>query len=456
MFMTIVPSSLLRFSTLALPLLTLLFLLNGCDLMELSNEPDPNNPSLEDIIENPTPEKLANVAVGVEAGMRVDLNLYLTDVSMIGREVYRFSASDPRFTADLLGRGSSVLDNNTFYITRPWAERYRVVRNAEIMIEALDNSGDAFFNDAQKAGFEGYAQTIIAYQLLLNANLTFENGIRIDVSADEVGPVVGYDEALTNIAERLDTGFSRLQAASETFEFPLSEGFDGFDTPAEFTAFNRALAARVAVYRGNYSQALDLLADSFVDEEAALTNGIYHVFSTAPGDLVNPWFLPPQESGNLLAAHPSYVDDIARNAEGEIIDDRFSKVVEREEAFAADGLSSNWGFFVYKTQEDPIPIVRNAELLLIRAEANIWEGNFGDAIDDLNVIRTAAGLSEYDGPETQEALLDEMLTQRRYELYGEGHRWVDVRRYERLDTLPIDREEDTVWAQFPIPASENL
>ena len=436
--------------------LALLLVFSGCDLMKLEEEPDPNRQGLEDLLENPTREKIANVAIGVESGMRTDINLYLTDVSMIGREAYRFSASDPRFTADLLGRGSSVLDNNTFYITRPWAERYRVVRNAEIMLEALDNLSDALVTDAEQAGYEGYAQTIIAYQLLMNANLTFENGIRIDVSADEVGPVVGYDEALQEIASQLDAAFSRLQSGGESFAFPLSEGFDGFDTPAEFAAFNRAIAARVAVYRGNYSQALDILEDSFVDADAVLTEGAYHVFSTSPGDFANPWFFPPQQSGNLLAAHPSYVEDIARNEEGEIIDARFDKVVEREEAFGADGLSSNWGFFVYKTQVSPIPITRNAELLLIRAEANIWEGNFDDAIDDLNIIRNAAGLPDYDGDETEDALLDEMLRQRRYELYGEGHRWIDVRRYDRLDELPIDREEDTVWEQFPIPASENL
>jgi hypothetical protein len=111
---------------------------------------------------------------------------------------------------------------------------------------------------------------------------------------------------------------------------------------------------------------------------------------------------------------------------------------------------------VYKTQTSPIPIIRNAELLLLRAEARIQTGALDDATDDLNVIRNAAGLPDYDGAITQAALTDEMLRQRRYELYGEGHRWVDMRRYDRLDALPIDREGDDVWTQFPIPANENV
>ena len=56
---------------------------------------------------------------------------------------------------------------------------------------------------------------------------------------------------------------------------------------------------------------------------------------------------------------------------------------------------------------------------------------------------------------TQAALIDEMLKQRRYSLFGEGHRWVDMRRYDRLNTLPIDRPDDEVCVIFPRPANED-
>lgn len=428
----------------------------GCDAFTLEEEPDPNGPSIQDIVNNPTADKIINLATGVEAGMRTDINLYLTDVSVIGREVYRFSASDPRFTADLLGAGTAVLDNNTFYITRPWAERYRVVRNANIMLEALDNTPDATFSPGERAAIRGYAQTIIAYQLLMNSNLTFQNGIRVDVAGEEPGPIVGYNEALSSIASTFDEAQSQLGQAGDALPFGLSEGFSGFDTPSGLSQVNRALAARVAAYQGNFSRVLTLLEGSFIDTSAPLTDGVYHVFSTAPGDQVNPWFINPQQSGELIAAHPDFVEDIARDEDGNIIDDRFSKVVQREETFEQVGLRSEWGFFVYKSQTAPIPIIRNAELILLRAEANIQTGALDDAESDLNVIRNAAGLPDYDGPETEAALIDEMLRQRRYELYGEGHRWVDMRRYDRLNELPVDRAEDDVWTQFPIPANENV
>ena len=72
------------------------------------------------------------------------------------------------------------------------------------------------------------------------------------------------------------------------------------------------------------------------------------------------------------------------------------------------------------------------------------------------MIRTAAGLAPYTGATTQAALIDEVLRQRRYELYAEGHRWIDLRRYGRLGTLPIDRAGDDIFSQFPLPEQEVL
>ncbi|MDQ7040333.1 MAG: RagB/SusD family nutrient uptake outer membrane protein [Rhodothermus sp.] len=435
--------------TCYIALLTLLLWTSGCDLLTIEDRPDPNGPSLEDLLQNPTRAKLANLATGIESASRFELNIYLIDVGMIGREYWRFSSADPRFTGDLLGKGTAVLDNNTFYITRPWGARYRVVRNAHILLEALSNAAD--LSDAEKRALAGFAKTFIAYQLLLNLNLTYDNGIRVDVSGPEPGPIVSRTEALASIASLLDEAAQDLSAGGDAFPFPLSSGFAGFNTPATFRQFNRALAARVAAYREQFEQVLTLLADSFYDPEGDLKTGVYHSFSTAAGDMVNPLFFDPNApAGDALVAHPSFAAEIEPG------DQRLSKVVLREEPASLDGLTSNYGFYVYPAADAPIPIIRNAELILLAAEAHIQLGNLTTAVSLLNRIRNAAGLPDYAGPLTQDALIDEMLRQRRYELYGEGHRWIDLRRYNRLEELPIDRPGDDVWRQFPIPATENL
>ena len=74
----------------------------------------------------------------------------------------------------------------------------------------------------------------------------------------------------------------------------------------------------------------------------------------------------------------------------------------------------------------------------------------------LNRIRTGHNLPPYAGAISQAALIKEMLRQRRYSLFYEGHRWVDLRRYNMLNTLPTDRADDDVWDRFPIPQNENV
>ena len=93
-------------------------------------------------------------------------------------------------------------------------------------------------------------------------------------------------------------------------------------------------------------------------------------------------------------------------------------------------------------------------MLLLYAEANITV-NPAEAIVALDLIRQSAGLDPYTGTTDPTELTDEMLTQRRYSLFAEGHRWIDVRRYNRLGELPIDRANDDVFSQFPVPLTEN-
>jgi len=97
--------------------------------------------------------------------------------------------------------------------------------------------------------------------------------------------------------------------------------------------------------------------------------------------------------------------------------------------------------------------MRNEELILLRAEANIGKGNYTAAEPDINFIRQSAGLTAV----TLDAnnALDELLKQKRYSLFLEGFRWIDLRLYNKLNTLPIDRTGDVVHTEMPRPSTEN-
>jgi len=79
---------------------------------------------------------------------------------------------------------------------------------------------------------------------------------------------------------------------------------------------------------------------------------------------------------------------------------------------------------------DNVPIIREAEMFLNRAEAYATPGsavfNQTLALADLNTVRTARGLATVSLSGT--ALYNEILNQRRLEFAFEGHRWFDLKR----------------------------
>src|SRR3569833_2352838 len=112
-----------------------------------------NNATVEDLLKNASQSELNNLVSGTESGMRNSLGFYLDDVSIIGRETYRFSGSEPRYVLDLLGANDATLSGSNFYITLPWAAKYRVVKNCNILTQAANNS--TLISAAQKKGYIG-------------------------------------------------------------------------------------------------------------------------------------------------------------------------------------------------------------------------------------------------------------------------------------------------------------
>lgn len=436
-----------------------LILITSCTIEEQVN---PNAPTVEDIINNPTKTKLNNLVTGALASMRTGYGAYITATGTIARELYLFDA-DPRNTTDLIGTTGS-LDNNTFYTTAPWVGRYTTIKNLSIILQALPNTGPEF-SDEELQGYRAFAYTIMAHQFLMLINAQDVNGIRVDVSdPDNLGPIVSKTEAFTEIATLLNDGYDELNGAE--FAFPLTTGFAGFDTPATFGEFNRALAARVALYRGLYNDALGYLADSFIDENGDLTVGPKMVFSTAGPDILNPLFKTPQQSGDQIIVNDHFVDD-AEPGDLRVA----NKTAERDNKSAKSGLNGDFETRLYASSTSPIDIIRNEELILIYAECLIQTDDLVNGEAALDIIRESAGLDDIATAKPvvsgdKDLLIDEMLNQRRYSLWGEGHRFIDLRRYNRLnDTYviidPIFDEDNElipqeIFTEFPIPATENV
>ncbi|MBT8282879.1 MAG: RagB/SusD family nutrient uptake outer membrane protein, partial [Muriicola sp.] len=240
-----------------------------------------------------------------------------------------------------------------------------------------------------------------------------------------------------------------LNGAGAEFAFPLA-GFSGFDTPSGFAEFNRAIAAVAAVYAGDGNAALTALSNSYFDLAGDLTIGPKHVYSLDSGDFTNGLFKIPDNNGDQIIVHPSFI------ADAEAGDTRVdNKTLIRANPTTQDGLSGDFQTALYASNISPIDMLRNEELVLVYAEANILANDLFEAEDAINVIRNSASLPVYTGALTAEALTTEMLNQRRYSLWCENHRMFDLRRYNLSNTLPVDRTGDQIFNTLPVPLSEN-
>jgi hypothetical protein len=265
-------------------------------------------------------------------------------------------------------------------------------------------------------------KTIQAHDLLMVINTRDDLGAPIDVDIAPTGApaaIATKAQVFTRIVQLLEDARTHLQSAGSAFSFSLGPGFVGFDSVATFTRVNRALKARVDVYMGNYGTALTTLTSTFIDPAASLDLGAYHVFSSQSGDAENTLFDP---AGRAILAHPSIRADAQLKADGTPDARVERKVATLTPAKTVQGVTTDVLFTIYTSSSASIPIIRNEELILLRAEANIGLGTPAGraaAEIDINTIRTRSGGL---APTTLTAAnaLDELLYNKRYSLLFEG------------------------------------
>lgn len=419
--------------------------------------PDYNNTSLDDLSNNPTPTKIAQASQGLLVGTRVGIgeqNGYISLLGIVGRESYNFDPADPRFITEMLvgplDGGSPAFGGNLF------AAPYRNIRNANILLGAVDKV--VGLSAEQKSAVQGFAKTIQALDYLQVVNTRDDLGAPLDVNigpTENPAPIVAKAAVFTQISTLLDEGLTALNAGGTAFPFSLSPGFSGFTTPGDFVKFNRALKARVEVYRTNYAAALTALNASFLNTSAPLTLGAYNSYSTGSGDSQNALFDP---TGRAILAHPSIVTDAELKTNATLDARVLAKVTQLAAPRTVQGVTTDLVFSIYNSNTASIPIIRNEELILLRAEARYFTSDVVGALSDINLIRTTSGGLAPRGPFTGNSdFIAELLKQRRYSLLFEGgHRWIDVRRFGLLSTLPIALPTHTVPSRFPFPEAECL
>ena len=429
----------------------------GASACETNDIVNTNNPSIDQLTENPTAATLATAAQGMLISVRGLAGTYAQTAGIFGREVYNLDPSEPRTVNGYL---VGPLEPGGFGIEFGFAAAFRGIRAGEAILAAADQLQT--LSDAQKQATRGYVKTMQAYLFLGQALVRDDLGLPIAVSATaggEPAPVVSKAEVYANIIRLLDEAKVHLAAGGTAFPFRLHAGFTGSDTPATFLRFNRALKARVDIYMKNYTAALTSLNESFITtssgSRAALDLGVYNVFSTASGDVAN---TQSDVTPRAIVVVPSFLDEAQRRPDNAPDLRASSKAAVSTTTLSQQGVSSNLRNTLYPTTSTPIAIIRNEELILIRAEARWFTGDKAGAITDINFVRTNSGglaASSLTAGSTDDQFVTELLYNRRYSLFFEyGHRWWDARRFNRLATLDKALPTHKIFPYVPYPTDE--
>jgi len=466
-----VPTSLLSPRTAGL--LLSVAALSACnyssDQLDITN---PNTPTVA--AASADAQALQLQATGLLRQLRNGRGGFISSTGRFGRESYIYTPQEGRNTsAYLIGiAGQNRLDPAGFAVEN-WASQYGNLRDIFNFKSAI-GANTTLSAERKQAGL-GFAKTLEALELLyvISTRDTLGAVVEIKQNATDLAAFVSRDSVYKYIIATLNDGATNLTNGGSAFPFTLHSGFTGFNTPSTFRQFNRAIAARANAYYATsgggataWQAALTALSQSFLNASATsraqLDAGPSHPYSAATGDANNPL---NAATNTDLYAHMSLQTDVQLKDNGQR-DDRFTaKLATRPTRDAPGGLgiSSSLGFGIYPAVTSSIPIIRNEELILLRAEALLATGDKAGAIAAINQIRQNSGglpASTLTAASQDASVLTELLYNKRYSLLLEGHRWIDMRRYNRLSELPRDittgANAHFVARVQPIPQAECL
>lgn len=230
----------------------------------------------------------------------------------------------------------------------------------------------------------------------------------------------------------------------------------------------QALLARVLLYKGAWVDAANMASAVLNDTSLYIwEENINNIFLKSSTTTI--WQLAPAYEGYnteegsafiFLSGPPAIValsdNLIAQFSATDLRKDLWTKAV-------TDGTNTWYHAYKYKESMETGASLeysiqfRLAEQYLIRAEARARQNDLIGAKEDLNKIRHTGGLADTAANSSIE-ILEAILQERRLEFFTElGHRFFDLKRFEKLDSVlsgkPGWNSNDKFW---PLPQSELL
>lgn len=329
-----------------------------------------------------------------------------------------------------------------------WLDGYRAINIANNVLSALN-----FVDEEDRAQVEGEARFIRAmayFQLVRFYGKPYEAG----GNNNQLGvplvtqPTRGIDATSQVPRGTVEQAYALILDDLEKAESLLPDD----NGPRADTHTASALLARVYLQMGRYADARD-------HADMVIASGHYDLV----GNYADIWNNDDNSSEDIFAMQVSAQDFLEATMvvfysipefggrDGDIeIEPKHTDLYDAADARLALHYDGNGALRTgkWKNQYRNQPLIRLAEMYLIRAECNARLGSsVGASVDDdYNATHTRAGLPARTG-----VTLDDILLERRLELAHEGHRIHDIKRLKgSADGFPYDADK----LVYPIPARE--
>lgn len=375
-------------------------------------------------------------------------------LTSLSADDFRFSVNNPEYKQFEV----NSLDASSNSCRKLWADAYKIIYYANDILE--NTSASNGITEKTKNMIQGEVKLIRAYYFFYLVNLYGDVPLTLTTDYDKNRLM-----ARTPSAEVYQQIIADLRSAEVLLgdAYPISDRV----RPNKWVA--KAFLARVYLYLNQWELAEQMAAELIGNSSFNLEKSLNNVFLSTSKEAI--WQLYPAKGEGLQTSEFVYMP-IGGAAPDFALTDDFLNVVE-----IGDKRKTSWiGTITVKGQVYHYPVkykqiqtgslnppeyltlFRIAEQYLIRAEARVMQHKFDLAKEDLNKLRSRAGLGELPTPATEEAGIKAVLQERRMEFFSEcAHRWFDLKRTGMANKV-LKSIKGTAWEDtdtlYPIYQSD--
>ena len=355
-------------------------------------------------------QALEAVAAGVEGDMHFAIDQWVIHTSL-NSDLYRHTgtwAGYEEFDVGTFAYGNSGGSNTS--LDRLLRARWAAIDAKERFERVMDNpTASPLYVQVQVV--EGITQLLLGQSWC-------------EAPMEPMGPAVSDRELLESAVQKLTTGES------------LAQGIQS----AQWLNTARAARARAHLLLGNYSQAAADAAsvpDGFMyAAKHSLNSGRQNnqiVSLTTAGEnraagIRERWWSMVDTDAHLL--RDPWTDELDPRVPIRFTGER-----------GVNGFTDHFSQWKFRNRGDDIPMFHSREMRLIQAEARWREGDLPGAMDLMNGLRAAAGLSPLPATDDPAVVGEYVLHERFAELFMEGQRMSDLQRFGLFGTLEVIRGE---------------